>query len=87
MKLKWNCKHPDDDVGQGEVRDVHVGHGLESPEDDDVHDQAVASYSNDGGRHVQNDEEYSQAWGNCVKSFKIIILNSVYVSVQFISFW
>ena len=63
MKLEWNCKHPDDDICQGEVGDVHVGHGLESPEEDDVHDQAVAGDGYDGGGHVQDDEEHSQAEG------------------------
>lgn len=61
LKLERNGKHSNDDICQGEVGDVHVGDGLEPSEDDDVHDQTVASHSYDGGGHVQNDEEHGQA--------------------------
>ena len=50
-----DCDDSDDDV-----EDVHVGDGAQPPEDDDVHDEAVPDDGDDGGDHVQRDEEHRQ---------------------------
>ena len=48
-----------DDSDDG-VEDVHVGDGAQPPEDDDVHDETVPDDGDDGGDHVQGDEEHRQ---------------------------
>ena len=63
LELKRDGEHPDDDVCQGEVGDVHVGHCAGSSEDDNVDDKTVAQDSNERSEDVEADEKDGETQG------------------------
>ena len=63
LELERDGEHSDDDVGKGEVGDVHVRHCAGSSEYDNVDDKTVAEDSNEGSEDIEADEEDGEAQG------------------------
>ena len=63
LELERDGEHSDDDVGKGEVGDVHVRHCAGSSEYDNVDDKTVAEDSNEGSENIEADEEDGEAQG------------------------
>ena len=78
MELEWNCKHANDNICQGKVGKVHVGHRPESSEDDHVDDEDVSQDRNHWSYNVQDDKEYGQTRRETEKWFFLSINTNKY---------
>ena len=61
--MERDGEQTNDDIGQGKVGNVHVGHCPHPLEDDDVYHQAVPSHCYQGGAHIeQNEKCFQTTW-------------------------
>ena len=63
LELEGNGKEANDDISQGQVGDVHVGHRSHSLEYYHVDHQDVPRHGHQGSPHIECDEKCAQDTG------------------------
>ena len=63
LELEWDGKETNDDIRQGQVGDVHVGHGSHPLEYYHVDHQDVPCHGYEGSAHIERDEKCVQDTG------------------------